>query len=489
MGLSPFLFLSYRSLERGFASRLSADLKNAGVGLWMDSLDIKPGEDWDRSIESAMDRCTAVVAIISPAYVTSDVCRAELGRAHALGRPVFPVLLEAVAAAQWPLLLQNRQYVDFTGRRDDAAYEAGFSELLTALHERFGGIDGATPDPERRYLNALLAELEAARGVLEYLPLDTVTAAGTPHHVSPDEWAFDVLLDVGTSTPEQHTTKLSSVEDLLRQGGNVALLGDAGAGKTTTLRWIARRAALMRAAEPRTRPLPVLGYLGQWPGDRSVEEFLGDLCPVLPSAEALDPGSDMIILLDGLNEMGAEASGRIDELRRWLGTRPANWSVIVTCRSADFAALELPGLTTATLRELDDDRIRRFAARYLLALEILPTGDRCSRSDRPQSRAPDHSAARRSRRRSPRKGGLRPGAHRQRDSRRGAAAPVRRPVGGRAHQAGERTPGHRRQARSHDTVSSAVRRVSVRSRGCPAGDDHPWRAGKFRRGQRDAGRP
>jgi hypothetical protein len=37
------IFLSYRSIEADFALQLAADLKNIGVKLWMDRLDVGKG--------------------------------------------------------------------------------------------------------------------------------------------------------------------------------------------------------------------------------------------------------------------------------------------------------------------------------------------------------------------------------------------------------------------------------------------------------------
>ena len=56
------LFLSYRSLERGFASRLAADLKAASVPLWFDCMDIGLGSSWDDAIAEAIEKCSGLLA-------------------------------------------------------------------------------------------------------------------------------------------------------------------------------------------------------------------------------------------------------------------------------------------------------------------------------------------------------------------------------------------------------------------------------------------
>jgi hypothetical protein len=87
------IFLSYRSSEVEFALKLAADLKNAGVKLWMDRLDISPGDDWRSSLEYAVLDSEAVIAVLSPEYVGSRYCLRELARADRLEKTIFPILL------------------------------------------------------------------------------------------------------------------------------------------------------------------------------------------------------------------------------------------------------------------------------------------------------------------------------------------------------------------------------------------------------------
>ncbi len=56
VGAGP-IFVSYRhGLEANFALKLTADLRNAGVRIWLDRLDgITTGDDWRREIEQAIN--------------------------------------------------------------------------------------------------------------------------------------------------------------------------------------------------------------------------------------------------------------------------------------------------------------------------------------------------------------------------------------------------------------------------------------------------
>ena len=115
------IFLSYRSLERAFALKLAAALRNVGVRVWVDCLPegIRPGDDWPQALEEALNSCRALIAVISPDYVSSKPCLRERHRADQLGSLIFPVLLKPVATEQWPLEIERLQYVDFTNWHDE----------------------------------------------------------------------------------------------------------------------------------------------------------------------------------------------------------------------------------------------------------------------------------------------------------------------------------------------------------------------------------
>ena len=126
------VFLSYRSLERAFALRLAAVLHGHGIRVWVDCLPkgLKIGDDWPQGLAEAIDSCRCMIAVISPAYVKSEVCLNELSRAKQRGRPVFPVLLEQVQPNDWPLVLQRVQYADFTAWQNPGSFAVATGHLV-----------------------------------------------------------------------------------------------------------------------------------------------------------------------------------------------------------------------------------------------------------------------------------------------------------------------------------------------------------------------
>jgi acetolactate synthase regulatory subunit len=122
---APKAFFSYSRDDLEFALRLATDLKKAGANVWMDKLDIRPGQLWERKAEEALDNCARLLVILSPASVSSRNVMAEVGFALDEQKEVIPVLYRECKV---PFRLRPLQYVDF---RSD--YSQGLEELLRAL--------------------------------------------------------------------------------------------------------------------------------------------------------------------------------------------------------------------------------------------------------------------------------------------------------------------------------------------------------------------
>jgi len=122
-------FISYSRINQQFAIKLACELKSAGFSIWMDQFDIPTGARWDDEIEKALRECEIFLLIITPASISSENAKDELGYAIDHGKYILPVLLEDCTI---PLRLRRFQYVDFTQKNfQDGIHSA--KELLSRL--------------------------------------------------------------------------------------------------------------------------------------------------------------------------------------------------------------------------------------------------------------------------------------------------------------------------------------------------------------------
>src|SRR5438270_6586903 len=110
-------FLSYSRSDERFALRLAKDLRAHGVAMWVDQLDIRPSEHWDRAIERAVSASRGLVVILSPRSVASDNVADEISFAIDSGKSVLPVMIEKCVL---PLRITRMHVVDATGSFDRA---------------------------------------------------------------------------------------------------------------------------------------------------------------------------------------------------------------------------------------------------------------------------------------------------------------------------------------------------------------------------------
>lgn len=104
-------FLSYSRKDEAFALRLAEALRDQGIRIWIDQLDIRPSEHWDRAIERAVRDSRGIVVLLSPRSVASDNVADEISFAIDNGRTVLPVMIEACGL---PLRIARMQVIDAT---------------------------------------------------------------------------------------------------------------------------------------------------------------------------------------------------------------------------------------------------------------------------------------------------------------------------------------------------------------------------------------
>jgi hypothetical protein len=149
-----------------------------------------------------------------------------------------------------------------------------------------------------------------------------------------------------------------------------ALLGQPGAGKTTTLRKLAADLA-RRALEDVDRPLPLLVRLGDWTGSEPFETFLAQRLPDVGGALLpLSRAGRLVLLLDGLNELPtAKRAEKVAAIRALLPALARDTPIFVSCRSDDYRGELDLGLDTLTLEPLSPERVRDVLKQWLCRID------------------------------------------------------------------------------------------------------------------------
>jgi len=118
-------FVSYSRADTDFVLRLCQDLRAAGASIWLDQLDIHPGEEWDEAIERGLFECGRMLVVLSPKSVASQNVLDEIGYALSKKKQIIPVLYRD---CEVPYRLNRIQYVDFR-----TAYDERLKDLLLAI--------------------------------------------------------------------------------------------------------------------------------------------------------------------------------------------------------------------------------------------------------------------------------------------------------------------------------------------------------------------
>jgi len=227
---------------------------------------------------------------------------------------------------------------------------------------------------------------------------EEVPRAIADHHVYVSRWCLEAhSISLGTVAADAPTIDLTFQTiprrvgvageeldelDLLVEPSHVAVLGDLGAGKTTTLRRLAGYVAL----EEQARPEDVWKFVvlivcreERWDASGLYDVLgrtvgvTGNLFAELDNPESLirdvlDLGA--LIVIDGRDEVPSRHRPDLESAITQLGRHLRRAKIVVSCRSADYVAL-LSGFEVAEIRPLSREQIKGAIEQLLSAEEAI----------------------------------------------------------------------------------------------------------------------
>jgi len=141
------IFISYSRRDSAQALDLQQRLHREGFrSVFLDTdpeQGIAAGDEWERRLYAKLRSCRALIALSSAAFAESKWCFAEVTHAKALGKSVFPLLVDSSNAHE---LIRDKQTIDIGPQATDV--NAAYQRLFRGLHEAGivkGGWDARRP--------------------------------------------------------------------------------------------------------------------------------------------------------------------------------------------------------------------------------------------------------------------------------------------------------------------------------------------------------
>jgi predicted ATPase len=279
---SPFVFISYASVNRSRVIEIVDCLESTGIGVWFDRSDIPGGTSYGPEIVSGIKNAAAIVLMCSEASLASRNVRQEIQLAWRHERPILPLLLE-------PLIFP-----------DDVSYWLEGAQWIEVLD--YG------PDTwldQVRYALALMGYAGLSKKAATTVDQESSPLVELPPNNVPD--ATNPLIG--------RDRELRQIRSLIEHARVLTLTGTGGTGKTHLAEQAARESAIrfadgiwfIDAAGTRDATSlieAIAAVLG-------IQETAGEL--LIESLTASLTGRRMLLILDNL-EQNASAGEVVNAL-------------------------------------------------------------------------------------------------------------------------------------------------------------------------------
>lgn len=127
-------FISYSRKDKPFVQKLYEVLQESDREVWIDWGNIPLTADWRQEIREGIERANAVIFVMSPDFLTSKECQAELEQAEGYNKRLIPVVYRDVNPADVPPSLAALNWIFFRQEDDfDKSFQALFRALDTDL--------------------------------------------------------------------------------------------------------------------------------------------------------------------------------------------------------------------------------------------------------------------------------------------------------------------------------------------------------------------
>ncbi len=142
MATTNDVFVSYRRKNIEFVKKIVIALEKQDKQLWVDWDDIPPGvASFSKEIERGIEGAHTFLVVLSPDYLESQYCIAELQYAIDLNKRILPIVYQAFDVEKLPRLVQQINWVYFiphAGQRND--FDTAIAHLTRAIEADYDHI-------------------------------------------------------------------------------------------------------------------------------------------------------------------------------------------------------------------------------------------------------------------------------------------------------------------------------------------------------------
>lgn len=125
------VFISYSRADLAFVRNLKRSLESTDRQVWVDLDNIPASAEWMNEINTAIEAADAVVFVLSPSAVESDICALELSHAVRQNKRLVPILRREISeSSNTPGALAKLNWLFF---REDDDFDDALSSLTNAL--------------------------------------------------------------------------------------------------------------------------------------------------------------------------------------------------------------------------------------------------------------------------------------------------------------------------------------------------------------------
>jgi WD40 repeat protein len=129
------VFLSWSDKDRALMEPVRQSLLREQITVWVSSVDIKTGSDFQTMINRGIEEADNVVYLISPNSLESRYCQAELEYAQKLNKRLIPILLCPTPLEQISAEVRSLQFIDFTDNTTAEDYQSDIAQLIRILNQ------------------------------------------------------------------------------------------------------------------------------------------------------------------------------------------------------------------------------------------------------------------------------------------------------------------------------------------------------------------